>query len=69
MRFGLLALASGLIVFLVAILSPSTISSDFSLWYVSHGLVDLGVLVAITLWCFYHALGGRKVWKGDLMEG
>ena len=37
---------------------------DRSLWFFPHSMATLGVLLAVTLWAFYHSLGGRPVF-GD----
>jgi serine/threonine protein kinase len=66
LRFGILP-AVLMYVFAVSVeISPMT--PDLSAWYASRGLVVMGLALALAVWSFRHALGGRKVLKGDLFE-
>jgi hypothetical protein len=66
MRFGMLGLA-------VAIIAQTTfnrypITSNFSAWYAPLGLMKVALLLGVAVWSFRHALGGRKVWKGEFLD-
>jgi hypothetical protein len=62
-RFGMLSLS-------VAILfnAPHPLTSNFSSWFALQGWIYAALVLALALWCFRNALGGRKVWKGDILE-
>jgi hypothetical protein len=66
LRFGVLPLMAG--AFVHAILLRLPITLDLSVWYSAASLVALGTVLALAGWSFRHALGGRRVWKGDLLE-
>jgi serine/threonine-protein kinase len=66
MRFGLLPQIVLILVQNVGGQAPLT--SDLSAWYVSKGLIVVGLALALAVWSFRHALGGRKVLKGDFLE-
>ena len=34
----------------------------------SRGLQEIVMIIAVALWCFYHALGGRKLLKTELLD-
>ena len=55
-------------VFVSSVLERTPFTTDLSDWYASSMLLALGLIVALTLWSFRAALGGRRVWKGDLLE-
>ena len=66
MRFGMLAFA-------VAFIATSSftrypVTSNFSAWYAPLGLMEVALVLAMTVWCFRNALGGRKVWKGEFLD-
>jgi hypothetical protein len=44
-------------------------TTDFSAWYASSMFTALAIVVALTVWSFRGALGGRALWKGDPLEG
>jgi hypothetical protein len=46
-------------------LSPLT--SDFSAWCVKIGLIVVALVLALAVWSFRNALGGRKVLLDDLL--
>jgi serine/threonine-protein kinase len=66
MRFGVLPLL--LAIFVSTILGNNPLTTDFSVWYASSMFTALAIVLAITLWSFRTALGGRKLIAGDLLE-
>lgn len=54
--------------FLAGILSRVTITSDFTAWYAGPGTSLLVLVLALAAWAFYTALGGRGLWKTDILE-
>lgn len=62
-RFGLVALATGMVVADVLLNAPLTM--DFSAWYASTGVLVLLSVAAIAGWGFFNALGGQKLWTTD----
>jgi len=62
-RFGLVALAVGMVAADVLLNAPLTL--DFSYFYASSGVFVLLSVAAIAAWGFYNALGGQKVWGAD----
>jgi serine/threonine-protein kinase len=66
LRFGVLPLVAGAFVHMILLRLPITL--DLSAWYSDASLVALGTVLALSVWSFRHALGGRRVWKGDLLE-
>jgi serine/threonine-protein kinase len=66
MRFGVLPLL--LAIFVSTILGNNPLTTDFSVWYASSMFTALAIVLAITLWSFRTALGGRKLMSGDLLE-
>jgi hypothetical protein len=67
-RFGLLALAANIAINR-AITGLSPFTPDFSAWYAPQGLLHIGFMLGIALWCFRHALGGRTLLRPDLLDG
>jgi len=65
-RFGVLALAAMLFALLSFQRYPLT--PNFSAWFAPLGLLNLALMMAIVVWCFKNALGGRKVFKSDILE-
>jgi hypothetical protein len=65
-RFGILPFTLVLLLEVVAGQAPLT--SDLSAWYASKGLIVVALVLALAVWSFRHALGGRKVLKGDFLE-
>jgi hypothetical protein len=61
-RFGVLPCATML---MPAGLWPLT--SDLSAWYADKGLIVVALLLALAVWSFRNALGGRRVLQGDLL--
>jgi len=66
LRFGVFStmVASAVVVQL----STNLVTADFSAWYAGSEIASLAIVLALALWAFRTALGGRKVWKGDLLE-
>jgi serine/threonine protein kinase len=65
-HFGILPLT--LMIMLGIVGSQAPLTSDLSAWYASKGLIVVALVVALAVWSFRHALGGRKVLQGDFME-
>jgi len=65
-RFGFVTLAVA--VFVADSLGnvPSTL--DFSRWYATTTLMAPAIVLALTVWAFYAAMGGQKLIKGDLLD-
>ncbi len=64
-RFGILPCA---VTFLVAVETFNwPLTSDFSAWYAGKGLIVVALLLALAVWTFRNALGGRKVLQGDFL--
>jgi hypothetical protein len=64
-RFGILPC-----ILMTAIAGPTSgwpLTSDFSAWYAPIGLTSVALVLALALWSFRNALGGRKVFPGDLL--
>ena len=62
-RFGLVALATGMVV--ADVMLNATLTVDFSAWYASTGAFVLLSMAAIAVWGFYNSLGGRKLLPTD----
>ncbi len=67
LRFGILP--GVLMYFFYVWVGVSPMTSDLSAWYASRGLFILGLTLALAVWSFRHALGGRKVLKGEFLDG
>jgi serine/threonine protein kinase len=66
-RFGVLPFAVVLLVEIIMVLGPP-LTSDLSAWYASKGLIIVALVLALAVWSFRNALGGRKVLRGDFLE-
>ena len=66
LRFGLLSVVTA--VFVIVILVTFPITADFSAWYSGAALIALGTILALAGWSFRAALGGRRLWKEDILE-
>jgi Protein kinase domain len=62
-RFGLVALATGMVV--ADVMLNVTLTVDFSAWYASTGAFVLLSMAAIAIWGFYNALGGQTLLAPD----
>ncbi len=65
-RFGLIALASG--IFMADLMGNVPLTTDFSVWYGGATLFPLLVVAALAVWGFYTALAGRPLLKNELFE-
>ena len=65
-RFGILPLT--LVLLLQIVGSQAPLTSDLSAWYASKGLIVVALILALAVWSFRNALGGRKVLKGDFLD-
>jgi predicted Ser/Thr protein kinase len=65
-RFGLVTLAVA--VFVTDSLGNVPMTADFSRWYATTTLLVPAVILVLTIWAFYAALGGQKLIQGDLLE-
>jgi hypothetical protein len=65
-RFGILPFT--LVLLLQIVGSQAPLTSDLSAWYASKGLIVVALVLALAVWSFRHALGGRKVLQGDFLE-
>jgi serine/threonine-protein kinase len=66
LRFGVLPLVAGAFTHVILLRLPITL--DLSVWYAGASVVALGSILALSVWSFRFALGGRRVWQGDLLE-
>jgi hypothetical protein len=65
-RFGMLALSIAII---ANPIDGYPLTSHFSAWFAPQGWMEVGFVLAIAIWNFRNALGGRKVLKGEFLEG
>ena len=65
-RFGLVTLAVA--VFVTDGLGNVPLTADFSRWYASTTLLVPAIVLALTVWAFYAAMGGQKLIKGELLD-
>lgn len=65
-RFGVLALMSGIIVVLT--LGAFLFAADFSAWYAGSSLFAIGSVLALTAYALYTALAGRPLFKTGFLE-
>ncbi|MGH9592542.1 MAG: hypothetical protein ACRD5L_05580, partial [Bryobacteraceae bacterium] len=66
MRFGMLAMTVAIIA--NASFNRYPITSNFSEWYAPLGLMEVALLLAVAVWSFRNALGGRRVWTGEFLD-
>jgi hypothetical protein len=64
-RFGVLP--GALMMLVTAEIVNWPLTSDFSAWYSWVGLVVVALYLALAVWSFRNALGGRKVLQDDLL--
>lgn len=64
LRFGLIALATG--IFTVDLLLNIPITTHLSSWYSGGSLFVLLTVTVLAVWGCYTSLAGQKLWKGDL---
>jgi hypothetical protein len=60
------ALAVG--VFTTDVLLNAPLTLDLSAWYATSALFPLLSIVVMTVWGFYNALAGQKLWKTELFS-
>jgi len=65
-RFGLLAMISNQLFFLLTFMYPMT--PDFSVWYIQSSLFPLMIMLGLAGYAFYISLGGQRVFKGKLLR-
>jgi len=65
-RFGILPFT--LVILLQVVGSQAPLTSDLSAWYASKGLIVVALILALAVWSFRNALGGRRVLQGDFLE-
>jgi hypothetical protein len=65
-RFGVLALMSGIVVLLT--LGAFLLAADFSTWYAGGSLFAIGSVLALTAYASYTALAGRPLFKAGFLE-
>ncbi len=65
-RFGILPLT--LVILLSGLVGGTPLTSDLSTWYADKGLIVVALVLALAVWSFRNALGGRKVLKADFLE-
>jgi hypothetical protein len=66
-RYGLLPIT--LVFWLQLVGSQAPLTSDLSAWYASKGLIVVALILALAVWSFRNALGGRKVLQDDFPLG
>jgi serine/threonine-protein kinase len=65
LRFGLVPpTAAALFSQIAALASPA----NFGEWYGTAGWMHMALVLAVAIWAFRNALGGRKVWEAELLE-
>jgi serine/threonine-protein kinase len=57
-----------LMIFVSSVVPQSPLTTDLSAWYAGSMLTTLAIVLAIALWGFRAALGGRTVWKSDFLD-
>jgi serine/threonine-protein kinase len=67
LRFGLLP--GTLIIVVSTLVGTVALTSDMSAWYASRGLFIVALTLALAIWSFRNALGGRKVLQDGFLEG
>jgi hypothetical protein len=65
-RFGMLALTTSIMLGPTLLNGPVT--THFSAWFAPQGWMVVAPVLAVALWSFRNALGGRKVLKGEFLE-
>jgi len=67
LRFGLFPFVVGSCIANVLVVFP--ITADFSAWYAGSAIFSLVCIVALAGWAFHSALGGRPLFKSELLDG
>jgi serine/threonine protein kinase len=66
LKFGLLSLASGLL--MMSVMRAANLTWDFGLWYAGSGLVTMILVLALAVWAFLSSLGGRKLFGDSVLD-
>jgi serine/threonine-protein kinase len=66
-RFGVLTVVVALALS-QGILTDTAFGSDLSAWYAPTMYLAIGIVAALALWSFRHALGGRRVMTGTFLD-
>ncbi|HLK18219.1 MAG TPA: hypothetical protein VKT81_04650, partial [Bryobacteraceae bacterium] len=66
LRFGLLALA--VFIFADYVLGSIQATTNTSAWYFGNDLLLLAGVLTLAAWGFHTSLGGRRIWKADLLD-
>ena len=66
LNFGILP--GTLTILIAGLVRWSPLTSDLSAWYASRGLFMAGLTLALAIWSFGHALGGRRVLNDNFLE-
>ena len=66
LRFGILP--GTLVIVFATLLGTLPLTSDLSAWYASRGMFIVVLTLAVAIWSFRNALGGRKVLKDGFLE-
>jgi serine/threonine-protein kinase len=67
LRFGLLPFVVGSCIVNILLYFP--ITGDFSAWYAGSAIFALAFVVVFSAWAFHTALGGRPLFKEELLDG
>ena len=67
LRFGLLPFVVGSAIVNILMFFP--ITGDFSAWYAGSAIFALAFVAVFSAWAFHTALGGRPLFKQDLLDG
>jgi hypothetical protein len=65
LRFGILP---GTLLVMFSTAGQMPLTSDFSAWYASRGLLVVALALALAIWGFRHALAGRRVLSERFLE-
>src|SRR5262249_51152077 len=65
-RFGLVALATGLLT--ADLLLNVPITANLGSWYAGAEVLVFALLLALAGWAFRTSLGGRPLWKAELLD-
>ena len=65
MYFGLVSTITGYLL-AIELTQDHPLTLDFSTWYAGSSLVALGACVALIVYSFHTALGGRSLWAAEL---
>jgi serine/threonine-protein kinase len=66
LRWGVLALASG--IFVLSVVANIQVTTDTGAWFFPGDLFMLAVILLLILWAFRTSMGDQKLWKADLLS-